>query len=109
MATKFRYIAQHVSEQVRTFSRVARSKKPLNNLLLQNKMTNISNKVKNIPVLSDTLDHHRQFSNLPKNGEVKRPYTVVVEGNIGSGKVLKLYNFLNNYRRIIIQKPCQIL
>ena len=88
MATKFRCIAQHVSEQVRTFSKVAQSKKSLNNLLLQNKTMNIAQKVKNMPVVSDNLDHHRQFSNLPKNGEVKRPYTVVVEGNIGSGKVL---------------------
>jgi hypothetical protein len=100
MATNFRYIVQHVSEQVRTFSRVAQSKLPSNKLLLRDKMMNTARTQKISPVLSDTSDYHRHFSNMLQNGEVKRPYTVVVEGNIGSGKVLEKNDNIRNYRRI---------
>ena len=89
MATNFRFIVKHASEQVRTFSRVAQSKLLQNKLLLPDKTMNTTHTVKKLAFHTDTSDYHRQFSNLPINGEVKRPYTVVVEGNIGSGKVLK--------------------
>ena len=89
MATNFRYILQHMSEHVRTFTRVAQSKSLHNKLLLPDKTMNTAGTVKKLLVHSDNSDCHRQISNLPMNGEIKRPYTVVVEGNIGSGKVLE--------------------
>ena len=76
MAKVFRHTVQHMSKQVRTLSKLAHSESIYSKLLLTEKITN--------SVISNSCQ--RKFSHMSKKEEGKRPYTVIVEGNIGSGK-----------------------
>ena len=90
MATKFQYLARHAFKQLRPLSRALYEGQPLSgtNSVPKSTSRDTSMQIEKLSSLfSSNSEHPRQFNNMANTGRPDRPYTVVVEGNIGSGKV----------------------
>ena len=88
MATKFRFVAQHVFDNSRNFSGVAQKGQVLSHSRLMDNTYKSKLHSFNLPCVREISDSLKKPDNMQNTVTPKRPFTVVVEGNIGSGKVI---------------------
>ena len=86
MAKTYRYLI----EQLRPFSSTIlenRIRYNANSVSIASTMTNLAIRLEIARFISNNSGRKLQIDNMPNKERLMHPYTVVVEGNIGSGKV----------------------
>jgi len=94
MATKFRFVAQHVFDNSRNFSGVAQKGQVLSHSRLMDNTYKSKLHSFNLPCVREISDSLKKPDNMQNTVTPKRPFTVVVEGNIGSGKTTFLRPYM---------------